>query len=155
MPSNKATPEEFWAKVRKTETCWIWTGAKKKGYGFLRRLGLQQMRAHRYAWYLTYGELPSLYVLHECDNPSCVNPAHLFLGTAQDNSDDMMQKGRHKCNPKRGEDHGIAKLTKSDVLKIRRLIVETTLSQETISTLFMVHPSTIGSIANRKTWAHV
>ncbi len=87
----------FWQKVdvSKPNGCWPYTGFKKwDGYGWVRR-GEKNIAAHRYAWILTHGEpAEGLHVLHDCDNPPCCNPAHLFLGTHQDNMDDKVAKGR-------------------------------------------------------------
>jgi hypothetical protein len=86
----------FWSKVNKTPDCWIWMGAKTPlGYGNVRFNG-RWWRAPRLSWFLAKDVEPSLHVLHRCDNPSCVNPAHLFLGTDQDNVDDMNRKGRQR-----------------------------------------------------------
>ena len=87
-----------------------------QGYGRVRWHG-QDTRTHRLAWELAHGPIPSgLWVLHHCDNPPCCNPAHLFLGTAQDNHDDMHRKGRARfaC----GEERSKAKLTEADVVAI-------------------------------------
>lgn len=93
-------PERFWAKVEKTDTCWLYMGFRKwDGYGWLARSQgdskVRHMTAHRYAWILTNGEVPDgKHVLHKCDNPPCCNPAHLFLGTHQENMKDKAAKGR-------------------------------------------------------------
>jgi hypothetical protein len=86
----------LWDRVEKTASgCWVFGGARdRKGYG---RIGFRGTNWHaaRVAWTLTYGEIPPrTMVLHHCDNPPCIRPEHLFLGTAQDNSDDAWQKGR-------------------------------------------------------------
>lgn len=86
----------FWSKVRKSKGCWIWTAAASGvgDYGYFWS-GSAMVRAHRFSWELHNGPIPEgLKVLHACDVPLCVNPSHLFLGTMQDNSDDMVQKGR-------------------------------------------------------------
>lgn len=88
-------PNRFWAKVRKTRGCWIWTGATVRGgYGFFwdgKRNGV----AHRYSYRLKYGPIPKGKIAcHKCDNPKCVNPDHLFIGTYQDNELDKYAKGR-------------------------------------------------------------
>ena len=88
--------ERFWAKVDKSGDCWLWTASKtKEGYGYFRFDGAMR-KAHRMSWLLTNGEIPEgMLVCHTCDNPSCVNPKHLWLGTNRDNMDDMNAKGRH------------------------------------------------------------
>lgn len=85
--------------VRKTRKCWECTGSTVRGrYGHFRRApsnGGGMIYAHRYSWLFFKGEIPAgLYVLHRCDNPRCVNPKHLFIGTQQDNMNDMKNKGR-------------------------------------------------------------
>lgn len=100
-PSRRLSPEErFWAKVEKTDGCWIWSGATNKsgpfGYGQFRIPG-NRVPAHRVAWEMIHGPVPEgLWVLHDCDMPKCVNPSHLFLGTAKDNAADMIAKGRNR-----------------------------------------------------------
>lgn len=88
----------FWRRVVKTDTCWLWMGAKSKGYGRYRIVrGANSRRCHRVSWELAHGPIPpGMVVMHSCDNPSCVNPAHLSLGTQRDNVHDAIAKGRHK-----------------------------------------------------------
>lgn len=92
--------DRFWLHVDKSGDCWLWTGATDhNGYGKVDyRTPLRRtLGAHRISWMLRYGDIPNgLKVLHKCDNPKCVNPDHLFLGTHQDNMDDMVAKGRQK-----------------------------------------------------------
>jgi len=85
----------FFKKVRKTDSCWIWTGALSDcDYGLFGIKG-QMLYSHRLMWEHHHGPIPEgLFVCHDCDNPSCVNPEHLKLGTHQDNMDDMKRKGR-------------------------------------------------------------
>ena len=94
--------EKFWAKVDKTSVCWNWTGAttrsNKKGYGQASRNGAVVL-SHRLSWEIINGPISKdLLVLHRCDNPLCVNPAHLFLGSQSDNMKDCIAKGRFIFN---------------------------------------------------------
>ena len=89
--------DRFWAKIKWTPSCWVWVGAKnKKGYGNFNVDG-KYVAAHRHSWKLEYGPIPvAKWVLHKCDNPSCVRPDHLFLGDVLVNNRDMWSKGRGK-----------------------------------------------------------
>lgn len=95
----------FWSKVKRGDPadCWMWTGARAHGYGRIRTIGKRFCRAHRLAYALAHGDPGPLLVCHRCDNPLCVNPAHLFLGTVQDNNLDRDTKhrarGRHGITP--------------------------------------------------------
>lgn len=99
--------ERFWSKVDKSGDCWIWkAGRGGHGYGIFKVAAYRSAYAHRVAWELTNGPIPptegyhGTCVLHRCDNPACVNPSHLFLGTAADNAADREAKGRLPHTPR-------------------------------------------------------
>lgn len=132
------------------ENCIIFGGHKNQsGYGRQFIKG-KRVVVSRFIWEQFNGPIPSGYlVCHTCDNPSCVNIKHLFLGTHKDNSDDMFNKGRD--NFARGEKQGLSKVTEDEVLKIKAL----DLPQRTIAKMFNVSQKAIWQIKNNKTWKHV
>lgn len=138
----------FWLKVNKSDGCWIWQGVTNEhGYGQI-NFRYYKNKAHRVSWIIHHGEEPgALDVLHKCDNPACVRPDHLFIGTAQDNVDDMRRKRRHL----RGERCWKAALTEDDVRAIRA-------SSERncdLATRYGVARSAITLVRKRLTWQHV
>jgi len=113
--------KRFWSKVEmgKPDECWEWRAYRNQdGYGKYMLNGRVES-AHRIAWQMNWGDIPDgLCVCHRCDNPACINPAHLYLATHQENMDDMREKGRAKGHP--GEENYKAKLTTEQVKEIRR-----------------------------------
>lgn len=126
--------------------CWDWVGNKNAyGYGRL-NYASKHFAAHRYSYEFYNNKLEDgLFICHHCDNPACVNPAHLFAGTPQDNVNDMVAKGRHI---------GCRKLNEKDVREIRRLL-KTSLTQPEIAKLFKVSRGAISNIAYWQTWRNV
>ncbi len=147
---------KFWAKVEKTSTCWLWRGAivRRWGYGMVARDGRARL-SHRWSWVLANGKIPKdLCVLHKCDVPACVKPSHLFLGTNQDNVDDMMRKGRHRTNSPKGEDSHLAKLSLRQVKRIKALCASG-VTQRVIAERFGISQSQVSFIHLQKRWRHV
>jgi hypothetical protein len=144
--------ERFWRKVAKgdLDVCWEWQGAKTgSGYGNF-WLG-KATKAHRVAYQLTHGELPTeLVVMHTCDNRPCCNPSHLKLGTHQENSQDMVSKSRQSRMS--GEKHGMSKLTADEVSTIRQLLKGGERCNK-IAQRFGVNRSHISNIKAGRTWA--
>ncbi len=178
----KTLEQRFWSRVDKTDKCWVWTGKPDKdGYGHL-RVGEKKVGVHRFSYMLHHGDIPEgLFVCHQCDNPSCCNPAHLFLGTALDNNRDRTSKGRSATGDsnasrkypgirKFGSDHwwakgkeyhhqgaknGRAKLTESDVVAIRELWSGGGYSKRELGRQFNVTDALVGKIVRRKLWNHI
>lgn len=146
--------ERFWTYVNLEGDCWNWKGSLtvRGGYGQL-NVRHKVIKAHRISYALFYGDPDQdLFVCHKCDNPRCVNPSHLFLGTCADNTRDAWFKGRLPLPPLRqGTDVYCAKLTDNDV----RHIKESMLPGVELAQLFGVSKSTISSIKKGKTWKHV
>lgn len=145
----------FWSKVMKAgpNECWVWVAARhRQGYGTFSRTGFPERKAHRASWVIHFGVIPAgMCVLHRCDNPPCVNPAHLFLGTQQTNIQDMDAKGRRRVGHQKGEDHPMARLDVRTVLAIRSAHG----SCSTLAEQFSCSRMTISRIRNRKLWRHI
>ena len=152
----------FHAKVSRGSGCWFWTGAKTRGgYGQIVIDGTPK-RAHRIAFELANDKAPkTLCVCHTCDNPACVNPNHLFLGTNAENSADMVEKGRQSHGEARserfrgvfrGEKNTQAKLSLENVASIRRRLL-TKERQQDIAAAYGVSHQLISLIKRGKAWA--
>lgn len=144
--------ERFESKFTKGSGCWTWTASTgPKGYG---RFGIQKgvvRLAHRIAYRVYIGPIPAgKVVCHRCDNPSCVNPAHLFVGTQADNLADMVSKGRSQ----RGERHHRARLTASDVRAIRRRARQGE-PRADLAVEFGTSLSNLNGIVRGNRWKHV
>ncbi|MDV4166197.1 HNH endonuclease [Rhizobium leguminosarum] len=147
------SPEErFFRFVGLRSGCWKWIGSTDpNGYGRMNVSG-KPILAHRISYTIHRGQIPKgMVVCHSCDNPNCVNPDHLFLGTQADNVTDMHNKGRAIKRALSGENHGNAKLTEEAVKEIRN-------SKESTSSLarkFGVSRAVVYAARERKTWTHI
>lgn len=152
--------ELFWAKVdrsRGPDGCWMWTGGTDPdGYGIFSETAppgsaraTLSTRAHRYAWALANGPVPSgKLLMHSCDTPTCVNPAHLSPGTPLENNRDAFAKGRRRA---RGEHNIKAKLTPESVLEIRA----SRDSADELATRYRISAGTVYAIRRGITWRHL
>jgi hypothetical protein len=142
----------FWERVAKGDGCWTWLGRTTgKGYGQITSKWFTTKSAHRIAYELANGPAGDLHVLHRCDNPPCVNPAHLFLGTNRDNIHDMLRKGRQ---PRIGSKNPHAKLTEAQVGTVKRMLADGW-SYAAISLQTGVPRYAISAIYCGKVWRHV
>jgi hypothetical protein len=150
------TATEFWSRVEKSDGCWHWLGATggfKDAYGVVwwRR---RQTYAHRVSWSIANGPIPAgKIVMHKCDNPICVNPNHLMIGTSLDNSQDMARKGRWKNGDPKGQNNGHAILTEAHVREI--LTLKDSQSLREIGRRYGVGKNCIGQIFRGITWSHI
>lgn len=136
----------FWAKVIKTDGCWQWTGAKNRGgYGVLNLgRGKSNVLAHRISWEIHFGPIPEkINALHDCDNPGCTRPDHLFLGTYADNSQDASRKGRIP---------GPRKLTWEQAREVRLRHATEAISQVELGRQYSISGSSVCNIVNFKTY---
>ncbi len=151
---SKTPTERFWEKVQKTDGCWLWTAGKiKAGYGILavrENCKTIYARAHCFSWELHFGPVNGKHVCHTCDNPACVRPDHLFLGTHAENMADMVRKGRNQ----HGETHSNAKLTAAQVAEIRERRKEGA-PQEDLARQFGISRGHVSGIVNGHAWKDV
>jgi len=171
--------QRFWAKVDKSDgedACWIWQAAVNRYRGGYGQFGVGDRKhhynrpAHRVAYEITFGAVPAdLYVCHRCDNPRCVNPSHLFTGTALDNVRDMMRKNRlSRANKASGDRNGMrmhpesvlrgssspnARFTTEDVEYIRKRYAQGDVTLQSLADQFGVNKSTIGKIVRGITYS--
>lgn len=145
---NQDVKNRFFAKVRRNEetSCWDWTAFKNaKGYGRIAVDG-RMRRAHRVSYELHCGEIPlGMQVCHTCDNPGCVNPDHLFIGTCAENIADKVMKARQAV----GSSNGNSKLTKEDIVAIR---AASGISQSALGVRYGVCQSHIAQIRAGRYW---
>lgn len=151
----RSLADRFWEKVDKSrgeDACWLWTSNKNhSGYGLIKIPSGRNLSTHRVVWELTQGSIPEgMQVCHHCDNPACVNPKHLFLGTASDNVVDSLRK--HRRPIRRGESHPMAKLTEQDVCIIRSLYATGKVTQTELANLYGFNQGHISRIVLRKEW---
>ena len=155
-PARKTLADRFWEKVdrRGPDECWLWTAAvNEHGYGVMRPEGRRTgptIKAHRVSLMLAGVDVDGLVVRHSCDNPPCVNPAHLSTGTKADNSADMVTRDRHA----RGSRSGTSKLTERQVAEIRARQAAGELHR-VLAAEYGVSRVTITNIVSGKTWRHV
>ena len=152
---NDGIKGRFWSKVdiRSDDDCWLWKGSRNhKGYGSFNAAPGVTKIAHRIAYLIGHGELDSeLMVCHVCDTPGCCNPRHLFQGTAKQNSEDMVAKGRSPLGEKQGHTH----LTAKDVLAIKAMWASGRFLQKVIAEHFSIAQQTVSRIITNKDWSHI
>ncbi|GAB6170593.1 HNH endonuclease [Paradesulfitobacterium aromaticivorans] len=152
MSLIKPVEERFMSNVQKTDSCWIWTGHKANGgYGIF-HANHKSYIAHRFYYALHHGPIPEhIKACHKCDNPACVNPDHIFLGTQSENLRDAVMKGRRNML---GEDNPFSKLTEDNVLSLRRLYANGITKAE-LARRFQLSKTHVGRIISREVWAHI
>lgn len=155
--SKDTTLHRFEEKITKTNTCWLWIGAKQySGYGRFWN-GKKLTGAHQYSYRLYKGEIKEgLVVMHKCDNPSCVNPDHLNLGTTKDNLQDMYRKKRNRKlqTYTAGSNHHGAKLTKEQVIEARDLYKKGGETWISLANRYKVSKRCMGGVLQNQTYKY-
>ena len=154
---RQAWRDKFQQRTKREASCWLWLGSKlPTGYGLFYPAWRAQIYAHRFAWELEHDQsVPSgLHVMHSCDNPSCVNPAHLSIGTHKENMRDCVAKGRHVSRSPRGEEHYHHTLTEQDVRDIRTQHASG-IPPRVLAPKYGVSRNHIDLVVRRKAWKHV
>ena len=157
---SRPIEDRFWEKVQKSDGCWTWQGClDRRGYGQIARGGKfgGNVKAHRLSYRIAHGDLPeSAHVLHRCDNPACVRPDHLFLGTHTDNMRDMWAKNRGRCDGagRSGEENGNHRLTSANVAEIIRRHKGGEASRA-LAAEFGVSKTLVLMISAGKVWRHI
>ena len=160
MPGKHGTlAERLDRRLDKSGKCWVWQGCCGSGYGRINSRTGVRLYTHRVAWELANGPIPDgLFVLHDCDNPPCCNPAHLHLGTQADNVRERDERGRGRPgagNVPRGESHPHAKLTRAQVVAIRARHAAGGVVMRELGKEYEVSQNAIWCAVRRITWAHV
>ena len=145
--------DRFWSKVLKTSNCWEWIGTiHKRGYGHFKVGRDNNLKAHRVSYIIGKGSIPTgLYVLHHCDNPKCVRPSHLFIGTQRDNIQDAVSKSRMH----QGEKNHTAKITVKDVKEIRLKYIPYKCGCKKLGREYGLAERTVHQIVKGQIWKHV
>ena len=167
--SRRLTDEELKDSVRKRfyskfiagiiDECWEWKAYKNKsGYGVMRygsKRGNNAL-AHRISYLLNMGEIPSgLFVMHTCDNPPCVNPSHLRLGTNQDNVDDMVNKGRHYAKYLKGQSNLSRAIITANIARNVKIDLTNNIKAKEIADKYAISKHIVWDIKREKTWKHI
>jgi hypothetical protein len=146
--------------IKQDDECWIWTGSKaESGHGHINVGKNKMMKTHRLSWIFLRGPIPDgLCVLHHCDVPACINPDHLYVGTVQNNVDDMWARGRQPKDynhpPQDCENNPNALLSNKQVAEIKRMLLDGK-RQVDVARMFGVSRFVIWSISKGRTWKDI